>query len=529
MHEIRPCTPEPEPVHVEHIPDPTLCFLEADLDEGLVVTANGYRIKTLGGGKEHRHDGAPRVILGLAPLISSEVRTQTMERTAGSVALTDSATVLHNGAELPNFNSIDLQHRQFEKGDAVSFGFDRAEGTVEIGKNGVLLGRVTLSDGLLPDLHPAVTICSARADELLDAKAAALSSKPLPNPSATFNRLCKTVEGVVVEGPHPYPSSMKHTAFVTVPEAACVALVFDGVCNATAGDARVTIWLDEWRTQRLGPPDGYKCLAGDSHRTAPFHGTVLEQSTGLPGMGNIPPLFVPQASFLVTFHADRWVGQATDGADWGWRVVAYHCDSEQHGLALWQQAREHCHRAAALNAPAPPPRHGETALHVAARAGNHAAVTCLCSSGGADLVNARWQSGGGGGTALHEAAGVGACACAAALIAAGADVAVADDCGETALHVAARYGYASLTKLLLQATSDHGATLLALRNTKGKTALQLVPPGCHPLIALLTPAVKGKKEAHYRSPIRGSRLKVPGSRGSVGVGRAPVSQSNLSA
>ncbi|CBJ48393.1 Chain A, Crystal Structure Of The Bard1 Ankyrin Repeat Domain And Its Functional Consequences pdb/3C5R/B Chain B, Crystal Structure Of The Bard1 Ankyrin Repeat Domain And Its Functional Consequences [Ectocarpus siliculosus] len=283
------------------------------------------------------------------------------------------------------------------------------------------------------------------------------------DPSEPFDQLCRRVEGVVVESRHPYPKGVRQDIEAYVANADSFYVAFDAASNATIGMGKVALQEFNARDPKLFFPRG------------PYNVDTSGEAR-LPGVDGERPMRVQGSSVLVTFSASYWTGVAPAGEDYGWRLVCFTADDDDHAKALVSEAERAADRAEAVDAVN---THGETCLHVASFEGNVPAVRYLLSVD-ADPNSAHSASG--YNTPLHEAARGGSLAVTRLLLKSSANVLAVNSHGDHPLHVACREGRLDIARRLLAHDSDWAT--VAARNHAGLRPVEVVP-ACSALIALL--------------------------------------------
>ncbi|CAM9625890.1 unnamed protein product [Ectocarpus fasciculatus] len=283
------------------------------------------------------------------------------------------------------------------------------------------------------------------------------------DPSEPFEQLCRRVEGIVVESRHPYPKGVRQDIEAYVPNADSFYVSFDAASNATMGMGKVALQEFNARDPTVFFPRG------------PYNGDTSGEAR-LPGVDGERPMRMQGSSVLVTFSASYWTGVAPAGEDYGWRLVCFTADDDDHAKALVAAAERAADRAEAVDAVN---THGETCLHAASFEGNVPAVRYLLSVD-ADPNSAHSASG--YNTPLHEAARGGSLAVTRLLLKSSANVLAVNSHGDHPLHVACREGRLDIARRLLAHDSDWAT--VAARNHAGLRPVEVVP-ACSALIALL--------------------------------------------
>ncbi|CAM9710689.1 unnamed protein product [Chrysoparadoxa australica] len=270
-----------------------------------------------------------------------------------------------------------------------------------------------------------------------------------------FEHLCLSVEGVVLECQHPYQKGSWQTAEVAVPTGAKgLCLVFDSRSNVQAGGGKIHLYKNNALSVLLGDPDGYSPA-----------GRYKGMETAI---------FLPSPSFTIQFTSSWWKGEVTDGSDWGWRAVAFPCQSETMASHLLESARRTARRSAVANAVSPL---GETCLHIAAWTGNAAAVNYLLDAGSDPCA---CSSSNGMHTPLHEAARAGHLEITKVLLERGANPAIVNNSGDTALVLCCRAGHVRIARELLSPKYFQDIDYRRLRSiAKGKALIrELLSASC---------------------------------------------------
>lgn len=81
----------------------------------------------------------------------------------------------------------------------------------------------------------------------------------------------------------------------------------------------------------------------------PYNGDTSGEAR-LPGVDGERPMRVQGSSVLVTFSASYWTGVAPAGEDYGWRLVCFAADDDDHAKALVSEAERAADRAEAVDA-----------------------------------------------------------------------------------------------------------------------------------------------------------------------------------